>query len=78
MRRISTSPRTVLPEQQVVGIVVIQTVYSSRDEPYLIDTVYSEFNSGAWLYDFDVFVPSCTGTAVAVKRNLLFKPGKMI
>ena len=78
MRWRSTSPGFVQPEEQVVGIVVMETVYSGGEEPYLIDTVYSEFNSGAWLYDLGVFVPSCNSTAAAVKRNLLFKPRRMI
>lgn len=33
-------------------------------EPWIINTVYSEFNSGAWLYDLGIFVPTCdAGTA---------------
>ncbi|EME43651.1 hypothetical protein DOTSEDRAFT_72870 [Dothistroma septosporum NZE10] len=78
MRWRSITPGTVQPEEQVVGIVVMETVYSGGEEPYLINTVYSEFNSGAWLYDLGVFVPSCNATAATVKRNLLFKPRRMI
>ncbi|EMC99560.1 hypothetical protein BAUCODRAFT_29926 [Baudoinia panamericana UAMH 10762] len=52
-----------LPPQQVTGIIVIETTPAPAGGPYswLIQTVYSEFNSGAWLVDVDTFVPSnCT------------------
>lgn len=49
------------PQQQVTGIVAMETVAcNGGGEKYKIKTVYSEFNSGAWLYDLGVFVPSCS------------------
>jgi len=67
----SPAPGTVDPEQQVTGIIVIETkqnVQAKPIEPFLIQTVYSEFNSGAWLYDLGIFVPSnCTTTT---KRSI--------
>ena len=57
----SSAPGFVQPEEQVTGIIVLETSYVGGDEPFLIDTVYSEFNSGAWLYDLGIFVPTnCT------------------
>lgn len=48
------------PQQQVTGIIVMETVCAKKGgEKNKIKTVYSEFNSGAWLYDLGVFVPSC-------------------
>ncbi|KAK3214418.1 hypothetical protein GRF29_19g110173 [Pseudopithomyces chartarum] len=45
----SSQPGFVEPAQQVTGIIVLETSYAGGEEPYIIDTVYSEFNSGAWL-----------------------------
>ncbi|EME89034.1 uncharacterized protein MYCFIDRAFT_181415 [Pseudocercospora fijiensis CIRAD86] len=42
--------------QAVRGIIVLETVYENRK--WLIKTVYSEFNSGAWLVDLGVFKPA--------------------
>lgn len=45
----------------------------NAEEPFLIDTVYSEFNSGAWLVDLEVFTPPvCPAPPPpsAVKRSL--------
>ncbi|CAK3955362.1 Hypothetical predicted protein [Lecanosticta acicola] len=42
--------------EQVTGIIVLETVYQSGT--WLIQTVYSEFNSGAWLVNLGVFKPS--------------------
>lgn len=45
--------------EQVTGIIVLETVYQSST--WLIKTVFSEFNSGAWLVNLGVFKPSnCT------------------
>ncbi|KAL1610848.1 hypothetical protein SLS60_002519 [Paraconiothyrium brasiliense] len=61
MRWRSVAPGFVQPEEQVTGIIVLETSCSSGEEPFLIDTVYSEFNSGAWLYDLGIFKPvNCT------------------
>lgn len=65
----SPTPQPVAPaaavQEQVTGIVVIETSYAGADaaQPYLINTTYSEFNSGAWLVDLTVFQPNCTSPA---------------
>ena len=42
----------VTPVQPVTGIIAIEVVANPGGEfPFQIKTVYSEFNSGAWLYD---------------------------
>lgn len=54
--------RTTVQEgatQIVTGIIVMETEY--KDGDFLIDTVYSEFNSGAWLVDLGVFDPVADG-----------------
>jgi hypothetical protein len=80
MRWVSSAPGTVQPEQQVTGIVVMEVCQGGGDEPWIIDTVYSEFNSGAWLYDLGVFVPQCSGSAsnVKVRRTLSGLPVMML
>lgn len=48
---------------QVTGIIVLEAVpsVSSKQYAWQIEAVYSEFNSGAWLVNLDVFKPSnCT------------------
>lgn len=72
MRWQTTAPGERVPEQEVTGIVVIEAVPNSvdgTDQPWLIDTVYSEFNSGAWLYDAGNFTASCTPSARLTKRE---------
>lgn len=62
MRWRSGKPGTVKPEQPVTGIIAIDAVPNPKaksDQPWLMKTVYSEFNSGAWLYDLGIFVPEC-------------------
>lgn len=54
------NPGFVNPEQQVTGIIVAETVRATGPEPWLIETVYSEFNSGAWLVDLDIVKTNCT------------------
>lgn len=39
----------------VTGILVLETVY--QNNAWLIQTVYSEFNSGAWLVNLGTFHP---------------------
>jgi len=59
------------PNEIVTGIIVIEAVANPKkntDQPWLIDTVYSEFNSGAWLYDLGVFVP--TNCSTSTKRSI--------
>lgn len=46
--------------QLVTGIIVIEVVKNAdkkASQKWLIKTVYSEFNSGAWLVNLDVFNP---------------------
>ncbi|KAF1964771.1 hypothetical protein BU23DRAFT_547058 [Bimuria novae-zelandiae CBS 107.79] len=68
----SSQPGFVEPAQQVTGIIVLETEYVGKrgEEPFLIDTVYSEFNSGAWLYDLGIFVPQCNRSAGGMRRDL--------
>lgn len=54
------NPGFVQPEQQVTGIIVAEVVRATGPEPWLIETVYSEFNSGAWLVDLDIVKTNCT------------------
>ena len=66
----SSAPGTVQPEQQVTGIIVLETVANKHPhpkEPWLIETVYSEFNSGAWLYDLGIFTPTCNATKRSIE-----------
>lgn len=62
------------PQEQVQGIIVMEVCQGGEQEPWVIDTVYSEFNSGAWLYDLEVFKPTCDASgapiAKASKRGL--------
>jgi hypothetical protein len=47
----------------ITGIIVLETV-RGNDGVWLINTVYSEFNSGAWLVDLGVFKPqNCSAGA---------------
>ena len=50
----------------VTGNIVMETTY---DGSWKIETVYSEFNSGAWLVNLGVFKPSCNATSTS--RRLL-------
>lgn len=49
--------RSAQAPEEITGIVVMETAYV--DGEYKIETVYSEFNSGAWLVDIGVWTPSC-------------------
>lgn len=53
------------------GIVVLETTYNGwwSAQPFLINTIFSEFNSGAWLYDLGIFKPS--GCGVTSRRRSL-------
>jgi len=68
---------TVMPgaTQIVTGIIVMETEYV--DGEFLIDTVYSEFNSGAWLVDLGVFDPVSAGICDA-NGNGPAPPSKMM
>ncbi|KAF2721994.1 hypothetical protein K431DRAFT_312170 [Polychaeton citri CBS 116435] len=59
----------------VIGSVVIETIPAEADNPggykYRIHTLYSEFNSAAWLVNLGVFKPNGTVTPVpAGKRDV--------
>lgn len=58
----TSTPGFVQPEQPVTGIIVAETVRATGPEPWLIETVYSEFNSGAWLVDLDIVKTNCSAT----------------
>jgi hypothetical protein len=52
--------------ETVTGNIVMETQRSGNSsEPWLIKTVYSEFNSGAWLVDLGVFKPNCTANGTS-------------
>lgn len=64
--------RTALTPEFVTGIIVMETTQNTGDsaEPWLINTVYSEFNSGAWLVDIGTFTPSnCSSTSRRLLRS---------
>lgn len=64
----------------VTGNIVVETERNTGaqgatgNEPWLIKTVYSEFNSGSWLVNLGVFKPNCSaggnGTGPVGKRSL--------
>ena len=55
----------------ITGIIVLETSKADNNGPWLINTVYSEFNSGAWLVDLGVFKPTnCTGAPSGHNRRL--------
>lgn len=64
--RWSTSIAAGAPEE-VTGIIVAECEQAPKGNkyPWVIKTVYSEFNSGAWLVDLGVFTPVCNATASA-------------
>lgn len=69
--------RSAQSPEEVTGNIVMETVRGSGSEPWLINTVYSEFNSGAWLVNLGIFKPNCsangsstTGPSGKVKRSL--------
>lgn len=75
----TSAPGTVQPEQPVTGIIILETCAGgSAQEPWLIDTVYSEFNSGAWLYDLGIFVPTCNASGSKIKRTVNGLPIRMM
>ena len=71
MRWRSPNPGTVTPEQQVTGLIIMEVTFNgwTAEQRYLIQNVYSEFNSGAWLYDLGVFQPSCTAEGAATNAT---------
>lgn len=48
-------------QEQVTGILVLETRFNGwySAQPFLIAEIFSEFNSGAWLYDLKVINPTC-------------------
>ncbi|KAF2859724.1 hypothetical protein K470DRAFT_258575 [Piedraia hortae CBS 480.64] len=56
--------RSTQEPEIITGNIVLETKRSGDyGEPWLIKTVYSEFNSGAWLVNLGVFKPTCNSTA---------------
>ncbi|KAM3417825.1 hypothetical protein BST61_g6050 [Cercospora zeina] len=51
--------KAVQPVALVTGLVVMEVCQGGGQEPWIIETVYAEFNSGAWLYDLGIFKPQC-------------------
>lgn len=66
--------RSAQTPEIVTGNIVMETVY--QQNTWKIETVYSEFNSGAWLVNLGVFTPSnCTSTS---KRSEIEMPVRML
>ena len=71
--------RSAQSPEVVTGNIVLETVRGNGSEPWLISTVYSEFNSGAWLVNLDVFKPNCSANGTSEsgpvgKRSLASLP----
>jgi len=54
--------------EEVTGNIVMETV-PAKGGAWKIKTVYSEFNSGAWLVDLGVFTPSCSSSKRSLRAN---------
>jgi len=69
--------RSAQSPEIITGNIVLETERGTNSsEPWLISTVYSEFNSGAWLVNLGVFVPNCSANGSSVtgpvgKRGLI-------
>ncbi|KAK3113668.1 25S rRNA (adenine2142-N1)-methyltransferase [Teratosphaeriaceae sp. CCFEE 6253] len=65
------------PQTPVVGLIVLETQFNgyANAQPFLIKTVYSEFNSGSWLYDLNVFKPNCTAASKRAVPAAAFEDG---
>ncbi|KAF2772407.1 hypothetical protein EJ03DRAFT_348784 [Teratosphaeria nubilosa] len=64
--------RSTMSPEIVTGIIILETTKAdeSSAQPWLINTVYSEFNSGAWLVDLGVFTPSnCSSSSAKMFRS---------
>ena len=52
-----------MPPEDVIGLVVLETYQapegSGSQVPWMIQTIFSEFNSGAYLVDLGVLTPVC-------------------
>lgn len=67
------------PSQALPGLVILETIPAEEGNqyPYRVHTIYSEFNSAAWLVNLGVFkpegpvtpVPATEGTA-ETKRSV--------
>jgi len=73
--------RSAQTPEEVTGNIVMETTRNtnSSSEPWLINTVYSEFNSGAWLVNLGVFKPNCSANGTSIsgpvgKRSLNLFP----
>ncbi|KAM0723803.1 hypothetical protein Q7P37_000793 [Cladosporium fusiforme] len=62
--------------QQVTGIIVLEVVKNNKynaAQKWLIKTVYSEFNSGAWLKNLGIFVPpQCPAPPPPTSKRVMF------
>jgi len=71
--------RSAQTPEIITGNIVLETTRSTNtSEPWLINTVYSEFNSGAWLVNLGVFQPNCSANGTSLtgpvgKRSLPFR-----
>ncbi|TKA27408.1 hypothetical protein B0A50_05020 [Salinomyces thailandicus] len=62
-----------LVPELVTGIIVgecVKNTNTSSSQPWLIQSLYSEFNSGAWLVDVGSFVPTNCSSSSSSRRML--------
>ena len=59
--------RSAQEPQLITGNIVMETTRGNASEPWLISTVYSEFNSGAWLVNLGVFEPNCSANGTSLR-----------
>ncbi|KAI7356592.1 hypothetical protein KC354_g10349 [Hortaea werneckii] len=58
--------RSAQSPEIITGNIVMETERAQGAEPWLIKTVYSEFNSGAWLVNLGVFTPNCSANGTSL------------
>merc|ERR1712072_770560 len=59
--------RSAQSPEIITGNIVMETERAQGGaEPWLIKTVYSEFNSGAWLVNLGVFTPNCSANGTSL------------
>ncbi|KAF2857723.1 hypothetical protein K470DRAFT_260548 [Piedraia hortae CBS 480.64] len=61
--------RSAQEPEPITGIIVLETQVDSSSGERLINTVYSEFNSGAWLVNLGVFKPSNCSSSLRMMRR---------
>lgn len=75
--------RSAQSPEEITGNIVMETERGNGTQPWLISTVYSEFNSGAWLVNLGVFTPNCSANGTSLsgpvgKRSLAALPARIM